>query len=32
MFVLGLSYDFSSGKKLEIQQKLNNSTAPATTF
>lgn len=32
MFVLGLSYDFSSGKKLQIQKKLNNSTAPATTF
>lgn len=32
MFVLGLSYDFSSGKKLQIQKKLNNSTAPASTF
>lgn len=32
MFVLGLSYDFSSGKKLQIQQKLKNSTAPASTF
>lgn len=32
MFVLGLSYDFSSGKKLQIQKKLNNSTAPAATF
>lgn len=32
MFVLGLSYDFSSGKKLQIQKKLENSTAPAATF
>lgn len=32
MFVLGLSYDFSKGKKTEIQQKLNNETAPAATF
>lgn len=32
LFVLGLSYDFSSGKKLQIQKKLNNSTAPAATF
>lgn len=32
MFVLGLSYDFSSGKKLQIQKKLNNSTAPAAVF
>ncbi|MFB9121161.1 TonB-dependent receptor plug domain-containing protein [Bergeyella porcorum] len=32
MFVLGMSYDFSSGKKLQIQKKLNNSTAPAATF
>ena len=32
MFVLGVSYDFSSGKKLQIQKKLNNSTAPAATF
>lgn len=32
MFVLGVSYDFSSGKKLQIQKKLNNSTSPATTF
>lgn len=32
MFVLGLSYDISLGKKLEIQKKLNNSTAPAMTF
>lgn len=32
MFVLGLSYDFSKGKKTEIQKKLNNDTAPAATF
>lgn len=32
MFVLGLSYDLSSGKKLQIQKKLENSTAPAATF
>ncbi|SHI78850.1 Outer membrane protein beta-barrel family protein [Cruoricaptor ignavus] len=32
MFVLGLSYNFSSGKKLQIQKKLNNSTAPASKF
>ena len=32
MFVLGLSYDLSSGKKLQIQKKLDNSTAPAATF
>ncbi|REC43377.1 TonB-dependent receptor domain-containing protein [Chryseobacterium pennipullorum] len=32
MFVLGLSYDFSTGKKTEIQRKLNNETAPAATF
>lgn len=32
MFVLGLSYDFSKGKKTEIQKKLNNETAPAATF
>lgn len=32
MFVLGLSYDFSSGKKLQMQKKLNNSTDPASTF
>ncbi|PWN70020.1 TonB-dependent receptor [Chryseobacterium phosphatilyticum] len=32
MFVLGLSYDFSKGKKTEIQRKLNNVTAPAATF
>ncbi|MDR6459036.1 outer membrane receptor protein involved in Fe transport [Chryseobacterium vietnamense] len=32
MFVVGLSYDFSKGKKTEIQRKLNNETAPAATF
>ncbi|MCT2562483.1 TonB-dependent receptor plug domain-containing protein [Chryseobacterium herbae] len=32
MFVLGLSYDFSKGKKTDLQRKLNNSTAPAATF
>ncbi|MDR6369622.1 outer membrane receptor protein involved in Fe transport [Chryseobacterium bernardetii] len=32
MFVVGLSYDFSKGKKTEIQRKLNNDTAPAATF
>lgn len=32
MFILGLSYDFSKGKKTEIQKKLNNDTAPAATF
>lgn len=32
MFILGLSYDFSKGKKTEIQRKLNNETAPAATF
>lgn len=32
MFVIGLSYDFSTGKKLQMQKKLENSTAPATTF
>lgn len=32
MFVAGISYDFSTGKKAQIQRKLNNSTAPAATF
>ncbi len=32
MLVMGISYDFSSGKKLQIQKKLNNNTAPAVTF
>ncbi len=32
MFAVGVNYDFSSGKKLQIQKKLNNSTGPASTF
>lgn len=32
MFVIGLSYDFSKGKKNEINKNLNNYTAPAATF
>ena len=32
MFVLGISYDFSKGKKTQIDKKLNNSTAGAATF
>ena len=32
MYVIGLSYDFSSGKKLQIQKKLNNNATPASTF
>lgn len=32
MFVLGVNYDFSKGKKTQINKKLNNSTAPAATF
>jgi hypothetical protein len=32
MAVLGLSFDFSSGKKLQIQKKLDNNTTPAATF
>ncbi|MBV8328035.1 outer membrane beta-barrel protein [Chryseobacterium sp.] len=32
MFILGLSYDFSKGKKTDLQRKLNNETAPAATF
>lgn len=32
MFVLGFSYDFSKGKKTDLQKKLNNSMAPAATF
>lgn len=32
MFVVGLNYDFSTGKKLKTQKKLNNSTTPAATF
>lgn len=32
MFVLGVSYDFSTGKNNNINRRLNNSTAPAATF
>ncbi|WP_267402134.1 MULTISPECIES: outer membrane beta-barrel protein [unclassified Chryseobacterium] len=32
MFILGISYDFSKGKKTNLEKKLNNSTAPAATF
>ncbi len=32
MFVLGVSYDFSKGKKTQIDKKLNNNTAPTATF
>lgn len=32
MLVFGLSYDFAKGKKNDIDRKLNNSTAPATTL
>ncbi|UWX60445.1 TonB-dependent receptor [Chryseobacterium oranimense] len=32
MFVLGVSFDFSKGKKTELQRRLNNETAPAATF
>ncbi len=32
MFILGFSYDFSKGKKTDLQKKLNNTTAPAATF
>ncbi|MBO4232982.1 TonB-dependent receptor [Riemerella anatipestifer] len=32
MFVLGLSYDFSSGKKLQMKKKLNNRPTDAVTF
>lgn len=32
MFVMGFSYDFSKGKKTELDKKLNNYTAPAATF
>lgn len=32
MFIVGLSYDFSKGKNIDLQKKLNNSTAPAATF
>jgi len=29
---MGVSFDFSKGKKTELQRKLNNETAPAATF
>lgn len=32
MLVLGISYDFSSGKSLNIQKKLHNSKGGAVTF
>ncbi|MRN17050.1 TonB-dependent receptor [Riemerella anatipestifer] len=32
MFVLGVSYDFSLGKKLQVQKKLDNQTSGAVTF
>ncbi|WP_018675584.1 outer membrane beta-barrel protein [Riemerella columbina] len=32
MFVIGLSYDFSLGKKLKNQKKLNNRTSEAVSF
>ncbi|NAW49921.1 outer membrane beta-barrel protein [Elizabethkingia argentiflava] len=32
MWVVGLSYDFAKGKKLEVKKKLDNQTAPAATF
>lgn len=32
MFILGIGYDFAKGKKNEVNRKLNNDTAPATTF
>ncbi|KQR91059.1 hypothetical protein ASG01_14310 [Chryseobacterium sp. Leaf180] len=32
MLVLGVSYDFSKGKKTQIEKKLNNNTSPAATF
>lgn len=32
IFILGFSYDFSKGKKTELDKKLNNYTAPAATF
>lgn len=32
MFVFGVSYDFSTGKKLQAQKKLNNQTSGAVTF
>ena len=32
MFVLGFSYDFSTGKKINLNKKLNNNTAGAVGF
>ncbi|MBS9766160.1 MAG: outer membrane beta-barrel protein [Flavobacteriaceae bacterium] len=32
MFAIGVSYDFSKGKKLNAQKKLNNKTSGAVTF
>ena len=32
MFVLGLSFDFATGKKTNINRKLENQTAGAATF
>lgn len=32
MMTFGISYDFSSGKKLQMQQKLQNETAGAVSF
>ena len=32
MFVLGFSYDFSTGKKTNVDRKLQNQTAGAATF
>lgn len=32
MFTLGISYDFATGKKNEMNKKINNTTAPAATF
>lgn len=32
MFVLGLSYDFATGKRTNIDKKLNNNTADAAQF
>lgn len=32
MLIIGLTYDLSTGKKLQIQKKLNNNTTPAIIF
>ncbi|MDY6025231.1 hypothetical protein [Bergeyella zoohelcum] len=32
MLTFGLSYDFSSGKKLQMQKKLQNQTQGAVSF